>query len=359
MSGGVDSSTAAYLLHQQGYEIIGVHLVEWETPAEWEIAVAKKNPRRHASHQAKVVADFLGIKLLTLDIAEIYRKKIVEPFVEQYLQGKTPNPCAVCNDEIKLSILLEKAKELNASGVATGHYARIEYDEGAERYFLRRGIDRDKDQSYYLGRVKKGKLPFFKTPLGNQTKETTRRIAREAGLPVAQTTESQDVCFILERDYRQFLLNYARFVLGKSIIEPGPIYDTEGNLIGQHKGLPFYTIGQRKGLRISSPHPLYVVEIDPKQNALIVGEKDKVFARGLIGEEANWVSIEPPAGEIEAEVQIRFRHSPAPACLRPIDNNLVEVNFSQPQPAVTPGQLAVFYQGDILLSSAFINKVIK
>ncbi|MCX7765630.1 MAG: tRNA 2-thiouridine(34) synthase MnmA, partial [Candidatus Sumerlaeia bacterium] len=235
----------------------------------------------------------------------------------------------------------------------------VELDQRTGRYVLLRGIDCQKDQSYYLGRVKADRLPWFKTPLGNLTKETTRKIAQVAGLQEVSSRESQDICFVPEQDYRQFIINFARSELGKDVQKPGPIYNTEGQKIGEHQGIVFYTIGQRKGLGISAPHPLYVIEIDPQRNAVIAGNREQILAGGLIGEEINWVSITQPPEEIEVEVQIRYRHPPANARLKPLGEDRVEIRFHQPQPAVTPGQLAVFYQKELLLGSAFISKSLR
>ncbi len=359
LSGGVDSGVAAYLLKQEGWEVIGVYLQVWQPPAEWFGERSMRSPTTLTISRARLVAETLGIKLITVDISRTFYQKIVEPFVQQYLQGKTPNPCVVCNEEIKLAVLLEQARELGASAVATGHYARVEFDQKTGRYVLLRGIDHQKDQSYYLGRIKAERLPWFKTPLGNQTKETTRKIAQAAGLWEVVSRESQDICFVPEQDYRQFIITLARFMLGKEVQKPGPIYNTEGRQIGEHQGIIFYTIGQRKGLGISASHPLYVIEIDPQRNAVIAGNREQIFAGGLIGEEANWVSINQPSGKIEVEVQVRYHHPPATARLIPTGNDKVEVRFQKPQPAVTPGQLAVFYRGEMLLGSAFISKSLR
>ncbi|MCD6385348.1 tRNA 2-thiouridine(34) synthase MnmA [Candidatus Sumerlaeota bacterium] len=361
MSGGVDSSTTAFLLKQEGYEVVGVHFQVWQPPLEWEKATTprKDHLHRHSPHDALKVAELLGIQLFTVDIAERFRKKIVDPFVKEYLAGRTPNPCVVCNEEIKLTLLLQKAKDVGAEKVATGHYAVVEFDTAQGRYILRRGVDRKKEQSYYLGRLTREKLRFLKTPLGSMTKAEVRRIAESAGLPVAGKTESQELCFIPEQDYRRFVSQYAQHILGKDINTPGDILDTRGNVIGKHKGIPFYTIGQRKGLGISSLRPLYVVEIDLSRNVIIVGDKEEVMARGLIGERANWVSIDPPATEIEVDCQIRYRHPPVKARVESFPGDKVKVIFSAEQPAITPGQLAVFYHQDILLGSAFITGVLR
>ena len=308
---------------------------------------------------AQGVANQLGIPCRVVDVAGDFKKRIVVPFVQSYLSGKTPNPCVVCNDELKLEALLAQATEVGAEHVATGHYARVEYVSTSGRYEIRRSVDSTKDQSYYLGRVKAAKLPFFKTPLGNLTKKETRAIALRAGLPVAARQESQEICFIPCNDYRWFLRRYASDILHRDIAVPGPIYDVHGNRIGKHKGLPFYTIGQRKGLGISAAVPLFVVDIQPENNALIVGGKEYVFSPGLLAEQPNWVSADPPDNEVVVEVQIRYRHSPAAARLLVMQPDRLRIQFMEPQPAVTPGQLAVFYRGDVLLGSAFISEKIR
>lgn len=362
MSGGVDSSTTAYLLMQEGYDVVGLHFQVWQPSWEWKETTTpgKEQFPTPSAEDAQKVAHFLGIRLFIVDIAERFHKKIVEPFVKEYLAGRTPNPCVVCNEEIKLALLLQKAREIGADTVATGHYAIVEFNAEQGRYILRRGTDRNKEQSYYLGRVKKEKLPLFKTPLGSKTKAQVRDIAKSAGLPVAQKAESQEICFIPpHQDYRSFISGYALRILGKNINIPGDILDTRGKVVGRHKGIAFYTIGQRKGLGISSARPLYVLEIDPVRNVIVVGEREETMACGLIGEQANWVSIDPPSTELEVDCQIRYRHHPVRARLKFLSEDRVKVIFSTPQPAVTPGQLAVFYHQDILVGSAFISEVIR
>lgn len=360
LSGGVDSSVAALRLREEGYDVIGVHLVVWKPPSSWDEEDHLHGVSTSQTAEAsQAVAERLGIPCCVVNVADEFKKRIVEPFVQSYLSGKTPNPCVVCNDELKLEVLLAQAAGIGAEHVATGHYARVEFDLANDRYVIRRGIDSAKDQSYYLGRVKSGKLPFFKTPLGNLTKKETRAIAIRAGLPTAVREESQEICFIPCRDYRWFLRHYAADILHRDIAVPGPIYDVRGKRVGNHNGLPFYTIGQRKGLGISSTRPLFVIDIQPENNALIVGGKEYIAAAGLLAEKPNWVSVDPPDKEIDIQVQIRYRHPPAAAQLDVPQPDKLRIQFSEPQLAVTPGQLSVFYRDDVLLGSAFISETIR
>ncbi len=358
MSGGVDSSIAAYLLKQEYREVIGVFLRLWRSPREWNSAQRCIDEDEECLQDVRKVAEEIGIELVVQDVADEFKTKIVDPFVVAYLEGKTPNPCVICNEEIKLTRLMDEANRRGAEAVATGHYARVQFDKEIRRYVLLRALDQTKDQSYYLARITKQRLPYFKTPLGDKTKQEIKRLADELGLHSARKKESQEVCFIRDPDYRTFVANYARRFLQREIGRPGKIVDTEGNVRGEFEDISFYTIGQRKGLGISAPRPLYVVDIDTERNLVIVGEKDKIFSSGLVAEHPNWLSMEPE-DKIAVKVQFRYRHEPADALLRILDERHVEIMFKEPQPAVTPGQLAVWYRDDVLVGSAFITRGVR
>jgi tRNA-specific 2-thiouridylase len=352
LSGGIDSSVAAHILKSDGYEVVGVHLNLWCAPAEWN---GGSPEGAGGAESARQVAEHLGIEFHAIEARDFFRSTIVEPFVREYLRGRTPNPCVVCNNAVKLALLLEKAREIGAEYVATGHYAIIELDPDLERQVIRRGTDNTKDQSYYLARITRDKLPHFKTPLGRLTKNKVRDIALELDLPSRHQPESQEVCFIPSDDYRGFVTRYARECLDEEEPKPGLIYDTKGNEIGRHKGIPFYTIGQRKGLGIAAPEPLYVIEIDVARNALVAGTKDEALFSGLTGTQPNWLATDPPEEPMDVAVQIRYRHTPVQARLTVKNNGTIEIHFATPQPGVTPGQLAVFYNNDTVLGSAFIK----
>ncbi len=362
MSGGIDSAVAAHHLTREYDRVTGVYLHMWTPPRDWSPShhgTHSVTSLQHSADKARAVAERLGIDFKEHDVAGDFLLRIVEPFVMRYLHGATPNPCVECNEKIKLAALQALAAEIGAEHVATGHYVRVEYSDVHRRWVLRRGADAAKEQSYYLARLDAKRLHRFKTPLGDYTKDTIRERARSLNLPVAGEAESQEICFIPSDDYRSFLKHYAEDVLDTKVSQEGPIFDTSERIIGEHKGLPFYTIGQRKGLGISAPHPLYVVDIDTRRNALIVGRKEETYSHGFLGERPNWLSIEPPGEPFEADVQIRYRHTPAPAMVTTLEDSRVEIRFEQPQPAVTPGQLAVMYRGDILLGSAYIYERVK
>jgi len=354
MSGGVDSSVAAAMLKKEGYEVIGATMQVWPSKElAYEADKFGGCCGLDAVSDAKRVANKLGIPHYVMNFRDIFAEKVISDFCREYSLGRTPNPCIRCNEHIKFDALLRRAKELNADFVATGHYARIEHDEISGRYLLKKGIDRSKDQSYVLYVMTQNQLRHALTPLGGLTKERARQIARELGLPVADKAESQEICFIPDGDYTRFVREYV-----PRAATPGPILDRDGNTLGQHRGILFYTVGQRKGLGISAREPLYVIDIDPERNAIVVGTGREIYRDELIASHLNWIAIEPPQRPLELKAKIRYRHREADAVITPLSNgDRVHVKFKQPQMAITPGQAVVFYDEDTVVGGGTIEQV--
>ena len=344
MSGGVDSSVAAGLLVEQGYDVQGVSLRLWEGE--------KLGPRNCSDHRgAQEIAALLGINHTLLDLREQFVETVVRPFAQDYLHGRTPNPCVACNRDFKLGKLLSWAKEQGADYVATGHYARIFREEGGGRISLFRGADSGKDQSYFLFALSHYQLARTLFPLGAMQKSDVRGQARRLGLPVADRSESQDICF---GDYQALVKSYA----SQDEIVGGEVVDRSGKVLGQHAGIHGVTIGQRRGLGISASRPLYVVDIEAESQRVVVGTKEDLGCKGLIAEDINW--IEPfDEDEMAAEVQIRYRSRAIPCAVRRMVEGTSEVRFTEDCPAVTPGQAAVFYRGDRLLGGGWITRAIR
>ena len=356
MSGGVDSSTAAALLKEEGYEVIGLTMHLWDQTQD-----GKGSFGRCCSpddlHDARRVADQLEIPHYVVNLKKAFEEEVVNNFVEEYLKGRTPNPCVHCNDRIKFGFLLRKAEELGAKALATGHYARIVRaprvnHQREKRYLLLRGKDRNKDQSYFLFTLTQEQMDKVIFPLGEKPKTEVRQQALKLGLRVAEKPESQEVCFIPDDDYRRFL--EAR--KGKGILKPGEVVDRQGRVLGFHEGLHSFTIGQRRGLGIAAPHPYYVLALDRESNRVVAGRKDELQANGLVAEGMNWISVPEPEGEVEALVQIRYRHPGVAAVISPLGDGRVRVHFQIPQKSVTPGQAAVFYRGDEVLGGGWIER---
>jgi tRNA-specific 2-thiouridylase len=344
MSGGVDSSVSAGLLVEQGYTVEGVSLRLWECRRE--------QPRSCSDYLgAKTVADLLGIPHTLMDLRSAFVNAVVRPFVSSYLSGRTPNPCISCNRDFKLGALLDWARARGADYVATGHYARLCRDPQDGKISLARGADRTKDQTYFLFALSREQLAHTLFPLGDLAKSEVRQVARRLELPVADRPESQDVCF---GDYRAFVESFA----AEKDLRRGEIVDRSGKVLGTHSGLHQLTIGQRKGLGISAPHPLYVLEIDNESGRVVVGSKEELGCQGLVASSVNWIE-QPGAEKISAQVQVRY-HSPAiPCVLRPGENGACEVRFVKAIPAVTPGQAAVFYGDDRVLGGGWIERAIR
>lgn len=346
MSGGVDSSVAALLLKKEGYDVIGVTMQIW--PAR-EVKDIKSCCSLTSIEEAKRIADEIGIKHYTIDIREIFLEEVIENFCEEYGKGKTPNPCIRCNRFIRFIYLLKKARELGAEKIATGHYARIERD--GKIYLLKKGIDERKDQSYVLYVMTQEHLRHTIFPLGNLRKEEIRKIAVDLDLSVARKPESQEICFIPEDDYPRFLKD-----LIPEKISPGPIIDKEGRILGRHNGLPFYTIGQRKGIGVAHRRPLYVISIDIDRNTLIVGEEEEACSTEFLLRDLNWIALDHLRKAKKVKVKIRSTMKGEDATVSPRDGDL-HVRFDNPQWAVTPGQSAVLYDGDVVIGGGIIHLI--
>ncbi len=342
MSGGVDSSVTAALLLKEGYEVIGVMMRLW-APGDGENRCCPPA----AVEMARRVAEILGIPFYVLDFRQPFYEKVVVPFIQGYASGLTPNPCLACNKLIKFDLLFRKAVALGADFLATGHYARVVRTDG--QYRLLKGVDPAKDQSYVLYMLTQEHLARLLLPLGHFRKEEVRRMAQEMGLPVAGREESQEICFIPGNDYRDFLRLHL-----SGAISPGPIYDTKGRLLGTHRGLPFYTIGQRFGLGIPYGKRLYVIAKDPERNALIVGTAEEQGRSELLAGEVNFISGRLPEGPIEVRARIRYRAPEQEAVVYPLEQGRVKVTFREPVAGIAPGQAVVFYRGEEVLGGGII-----
>lgn len=351
MSGGVDSSTAAALLKEEGHDVIGAFMDLWDC--------SMKDPMPSSSccsavnkADAKRVASLLGIPLHIVDMEEIFRNEIIDPFVDQYLAGLTPNPCIRCNERLKFHHLMEKAGSFGANIVATGHYARITYTKDEGHPQLLKGIDPNKDQSYFLFPLTRNQMSKVFFPLGSYRKEQVREMARTLGLPVSGKEESQEICFVPEGDYRTFIEYY----LPPSARRAGEIVDEAGKVLGRHEGIHTFTVGQRRGIGIPSSHPLYILEIDPLTQRVIVGPARGLYRSRLIARDLSWIAIDPPSDPFKVMVRIRYRHKEAEAVINPLADGRVMVSFQNPQRAITPGQAVVFYKGEEVLGGGWIEK---
>lgn len=351
MSGGVDSSVAAALLKDQGFEVIGLTMSLFDLPGE---ACRDENLRSccglKARDDAHRVALALGIEHLTADFRKAFAETVIADFCAEYARGRTPNPCLRCNQFIKFDRLWTRAKKLGAPALATGHYARIDRDDHSRRWRLRKGVDPDKDQSYFLYPLSQAQLGRTLFPLGGYRKEEVRAIAKRLGLPVAEKRESQEICFVPDDDYGRFLRQRI-----PEAFAPGPVLDPEGKEIGRHEGILHFTVGQRKGMGIAAPHPLYVLAIDPRRNAVIAGTNAGLYRTSFSAENVHWVSGESPVRPLEVAVKVRSKHAEAKALLVPRPGDRVDVEFEKPQRALTPGQAAVFYDGDNVLGGGIIS----
>jgi tRNA-specific 2-thiouridylase len=345
MSGGVDSSVAAALLKEQGFEVAGMMLRLWSEPGKED---SNRCCTPDSMAQARRVAAILNIPFYVIDAKDVFRETVVEYFLEGYARGETPNPCLVCNRKIRWTFLLEHALAIGAEYMATGHYARLRRD--GEKIQLLRAVDRSKDQSYVLHVLNQEQLKHALFPVGDYAKAEIRTIAEKHGLPTASRKDSQDLCFLAGEDYRNFIRRNAA-----EMLKPGEIVTRAGKTLGSHSGLANYTIGQRKGLGIASSVPLYVIAKDAARNVLVVGTQEELGTMELTARQVNWLSGEAPVEPFRAEVKIRYTAKEAEAWVEPVGADQVRVRFEAPQRDVTAGQAAVFYQGETLVGGGVIQ----
>jgi tRNA-specific 2-thiouridylase len=352
MSGGVDSSVAAAILKDRGFDVTGITMNLFSLPAE----ICRSEELRSCCGQKAVedahrVAIYLGIPHFVVDLRKEFERAVIADFTREYGRGRTPNPCIRCNERIKFKLFVERARRLGADSIATGHHARVKRNPAGSHYLLKKGKDRAKDQSYFLYRLTQAQLARTLMPVGDLTKAEVRAAARHLGLHVAEKSESQETCFAPLGDYPGFLAGRA-----PGVLRAGPIVDIEGNILGEHKGIGSYTIGQRRGLGISSPHPLYVTAIDVRRNAVVVGREKDLFGKRLQASRVHWIDGRRLDEAIRVKAKIRYRHPAAGAVVIPLSPGRVRVEFDRPQRAVTPGQSVVFYSRDIVLGGGIIDR---
>jgi len=364
MSGGVDSSAAAAILKEQGHDLVGFTMQLWNQRRG--ISVDENGdplPSRCCSlddvYDARRVAEELGFPFYVLNLEREFERDVVQPFVQSYLEGETPIPCVSCNSRLKFASLDKLAASLGCDKVATGHYARVAYDEAADRYRLFRGCNLQKDQSYFLWELTQAQLSRAMFPLGEMSKPEVREVAREHALAVAEKSESQEICFVPDGDYAGFIDRYlAAEGNGDQLPGEGEIVDASGAVIGHHAGTHHYTIGQRRGIGIAGAQPFYVINIDASRNQVVVGNQDELLATEFTAAGVNWIAFDEPDVPVRAEVRVRYRHTPAAATINPAINGRVRIVFDQPQRAITPGQATVFYRGDEVAGGGWITKTL-
>ncbi|MGH9743447.1 MAG: tRNA 2-thiouridine(34) synthase MnmA [Candidatus Acidiferrum sp.] len=359
MSGGVDSSAVAAVLQEQGHPIVGLTMQLWNQRRLPELQ--GDGPKQHRCcslddvYDAKRVAQHLNFPHYVVNFEQQFEQRVVRPFVDQYLAGRTPIACTNCNTDVKFEPLLRMARQIGAERLATGHYARIRRNEGTDRWELLRARDESKDQSYFLWGLSQEQLSRSEFPLGELTKEEVRALARRTNLPVAEKPESMELCFVPTGNYVQFIQAYSKDA-GISLPQgEGEIVTEDGAVVGRHSGVHNFTIGQRKGLGFAAGKPLYVLSIDPKNNRVVVGDDEALRTVVFEVDGVNWVSIERPAALVRAKAKIRHKHEPASAMVEALEGSRVRVTFDAPQRAVTPGQGAVFYDGDRVLGGGWIR----
>lgn len=354
LSGGVDSSVAAALLQEAGYEVIGITM-------QLQPEEAQNVPGGCCSletvEDARQVAEKLKIPFYVVNFAEVFQKEVIDYFTAEYLKGRTPNPCIACNRQIKFAQLLERAIALEADYLATGHYVKVAYNEERERYLLYQAEDKHKDQSYVLYNLTQAQLARTLFPLGQFTKLQIRKKAAELGLKVANKPESQEICFIPDDNYKRFLRE--RVVPEMPGLKPGNFVNIKGEIIGKHKGISFYTVGQRKGLGLALGYPVFVVALNPEKNTVVIGREEEVFQKELRAKENNFIAIPRLTEPIKVQAKIRYGAQPAEAVISEESDGRVKVIFADTQRAITPGQAVVYYQDDLVLGGGTIDEVIR
>ena len=354
MSGGVDSSAAAYLLAKKGYALTGVYMKLPVFSSSSNNLQVKPDEINQGLEDVQKVCQKLNIPLLVIDCRQKFQKEVIDAFCREYMAGRTPNPCIVCNQKIKFGLLMDKARSLGFDFLATGHYVSLAQDRQSKRLFLKRAKDKHKDQSYFLYTLNQLQLQHTLFPLENYTKTEVRAMVKKLALPMHDKSESQEICFIPKGDYSEFLKNRTLY----QAKEKGPILNLQGKVLAYHKGIYSYSIGQRRGLGLYNPSPLYVLAIDPKQNAIIVGEEPETYKDELIATQLNWMSIPSLRAPLNAYTQIRYRHRPQLATIFPLGNDqkTALVRFIEPVKSIALGQSVVFYQENRILGGGVIDK---
>jgi len=358
MSGGVDSSTVAAMLKRDGHDLVGVTMQLWNQRRLPEVHV-EGAPGRCCSlddvYDARWVAGQLGIPYYVVNYEKRFEEQVVKPFVAEYLAGRTPIPCTLCNNYVKFDPFVEMAAGVGADKVATGHYARVRFNEVSGRWEMLRAVDAAKDQTYFLWGLTQEQLARTLFPLGGMKKPQVRELARELGVPVAEKTDSQEICFVPNGDYAAFLDAYLKEQGAAAPKVEGEVVDRSGRVLARHEGVHHYTVGQRKGLGVAVGEPLYVIATDPASQRVTVGSNEDLLRVRFTVRGANWISIAAPAAPVRAEVRIRNKHTPAWATVAALTGDRAEVRFDEPQRAVTPGQAAVFYSGELVLGGGWIE----
>lgn len=359
MSGGVDSSLAAFLLKEKGYQVVGISMKLWDFK---EVGGDPQPDGRccsvEALNDARSVCEKIKIPHYVVDFTEDFKKEVISNFVEEYEKARTPNPCIICNTQIKWRCLWEKARALGADFLATGHYARVKYDDKKKRFSLLKGVDSTRDQSYALWGLSQENLSKTLFPLGELTKKQVRAEARKQELKVAERPESQEICFVADDDYPRFLREWIDNQGQGRKIQPGAIFNLKGEKIGEHRGIPFYTIGQRRGLSVALGRPQYVVRIQADDNAIYVGDNNDLLGSTFVVSNPNWIAFDVLKREIECSIKIRYQHQPQEGRISPLTTDEVVAKFQKPERAITPGQSAIFYQDDVVLGGGIIDRVI-
>jgi len=349
LSGGVDSAVAAALLQDAGHEVIGITMNVWPELPDEAVVRADACCSLASVEDARQVATVLDIPYYVLNLKHVFADRVIDNFYDEYARGRTPNPCVRCNQFIKFDALWLKAQALQCEAIATGHYARIVHDDAADRYVLARGLDQQKDQSYVLYTLDNAHLSRTLMPIGEHHKHEVRALARSFGLPVADKAESQEICFVHAGAYHEYV-GRAR----PSALQPGPMVDEHGAVVGTHRGIGAYTIGQRKGLGLATAEPTFVARIDPAKNLLVVGPERLLYAREVLADDLHLTSVQSIEQGRRVQAKIRSRAEPAPAIVTDCDGQSVAIRFEQPQRAITPGQALVLYDGDVVLGGGTI-----